>query len=308
MPPKVGGRCSRGVPALCRQPLTRGVRDNTAVAGEDARELAARPAVQVKLLGPFSISAGGRMAGPWPRPSAKRLCELVFVSPGRRVSRDLVCDELFGDLDPRAAARSVSKALSMARGALAALGPQAAGLLAADLTHIWGSPDAEVDAAAHEAALRAGLAAGPGQRRDDQLVAALAEQGELLADEPYADWALGPRDRLETLRQEARLALARDRAKGAGQSRPETVTAAWEACFSRDPACEEAAAALVQIYFGQRRRELAVLTYDRCSAALAELGLRVSPALEEAYAAAAFEAGPSRGDPGPSGREERRTV
>src|SRR2546423_3406491 len=110
-------------------------------------------AVRVRLLGPFSVVSGGRAAGPWPRPSARRLCQLVLVSPGRRVSRDLVCEELFGDLDPRAAARSVSKALSMARAALAGLsepsesgepGEPAPALLEADLTHIWANPAVEV--------------------------------------------------------------------------------------------------------------------------------------------------------------------
>jgi tetratricopeptide (TPR) repeat protein len=48
--------------------------------------------VQVRLLGPFSVAAAGRTAGPWPRPSARRLCGLVLVSPGRRVSRDLMLD------------------------------------------------------------------------------------------------------------------------------------------------------------------------------------------------------------------------
>src|SRR5690348_7242326 len=88
-------------------------------------------AVRVRLLGPFSVVSGGRAAGPWPRPSARRLCQLVLVSPGRRVSRDLACDELFPDLDPRAAARSVSKALSMARAALSNLGESAPPLLEA---------------------------------------------------------------------------------------------------------------------------------------------------------------------------------
>src|SRR6267378_5826824 len=114
-------------------------------------------AVRVRLLGPFSVVSGGRAAGPWPRPSARRLCQLVLVSPGRRVSRDLACDELFPDLDPRAAARSVSKALSMARAALAGLdepgGEPAVSLLEADLTHIWASPAVEVDATEHERAL-----------------------------------------------------------------------------------------------------------------------------------------------------------
>ena len=261
-------------------------------------------AVRVRMLGPFSVVSGGRAAGPWPRPSARRLCQLVLVSPGRRVSRDLACEELFPGLDPRAAARSVSKALSMARAALAGLGEPAASLLEADLSHIWASPGAEVDAVEHEQALRAALAMDPGHERDTRLAAALAEDGELLADEPYADWALRPRERLEVLRQEARLALARDRAKGAG--RAEAVLAAWAACAEHDPASEEAAAALVRGYFAAGHRELAVRAYERCRAALGELGLGLSPWLEEVYATAAFEAAPPRTRT--PAREELRTV
>ncbi len=199
----------------------------------------------------------------------------------------------------------------MARGTLAELGRPAASLLAADLNHIWAEPAAEVDAEEHEQALRAALAMEPGHERDGCLAAALAEEGELLADEPYADWALRPRERLVTLRQEARLALARDRAKGAGDSRPEAVLAAFQACFEHDPASEEAAGALVGAYFAQGHRELAVRAYERCRAALAELGLGLSPWLEEVYATAALEAVPSRSasvPPPAAGREELRTV
>ena len=279
-----------------------GARDNVRDNGEVA--------VRVRLLGPFSVVARGRAAGPWPRPSARRLCQLVLVSPGRRVSRDLACEELFPGLDPRAAARSVSKALSMARAALAGLDepgePALPALLQADLTHIWARPDAEVDATQHERALRAALALDPGRDRDARLAAALAEDGELLADEPYADWALRPRERLEALRQEARLALARDRAKGASDAKPEAVLAAWAACAEHDPASEEAAAALVRGYFAAGQRELAVRAYERCRAALGELGLRLSPWLEEVYATAAFEAAPPRTQA--PARDELRTV
>ena len=282
-------------------------RDNGDVAAEEAKGKPAAQIAHVRLLGSFSVTAGGRTAGPWPRPSARRICELVLVAPGRRVSRDLACEELFPDLDPHAAARSVSKALSMARAALAGLGTPAVTLLAADLTHIWASPAVEVDADRHEGTLRAALAMGPGQDRDDLLVATLAEDGELLADEPYAEWALRPRERLETLRQEARLTLARDRAKGAGQSGPEAVVRAWEACFEHDPAGEEAAGALMRAYFAQGRRQLAVRVYERCAAALGQLGLRVSPSLAEVYAAAA-SVPPAAAAAPPSLREELRTI
>ena len=184
--------------------------------------------VTVNLLGPFVITLCGRVAGPWPRPTAKRFCELLFLSPGRRVSRDVACEELFPGLGAHAASRALSKALSLARGVLSQLGEPTAGLLQADLGHIWASSEAavDIDLEAHEEALRAALAIGPGQGRDDRLVAALADEEDLLADEPYAEWALRPRERLEALRQEARLALARDRARGAGRSRPEAVVEA----------------------------------------------------------------------------------
>ena len=195
----------------------------------------------------------------------------------------------------------------MARAALAGLGePGEPALLEADLTHIWANPAAEVDAAEHEQALRAALAMDPGHERDARLAAALADDGELLADEPYADWALRPRERLEALRQEARLALARDRARGAGDARPEAVLAAWAACAEHDPASEEAAAALVRGYFAAGHRELAVRAYERCRTALGELGLGLSPWLEEVYATAAFEAAPPRTQaPAAGGAQDR---
>ncbi|MGO9661264.1 MAG: AAA family ATPase, partial [Acidimicrobiales bacterium] len=233
--------------------------------------------VQVKLLGPFSISVGANRAGPWPRPPAKRLCELVLLSPGRTIRRDLACEVLFPHLG-RNGAPALSKALSMARAALSRLGGPGASLLQADLLNIWASPDVtvSVDADRQEAALRAALNIGPGQRRDDSLVGSLSEVGALLADEPYADWALRARERLEALRQEARLALARDRSRGFGRADEQSALRAWEACFAQDPTCEEAATALVQAYSRQGRHSLAASTYERCRQALEELSLRPS--------------------------------
>ena len=202
------------------------------------------------------------------------------------MSRDLACEELFPRLEPRAAARSLSKALSMARTALAELGDGGAALLGADLTHIWLSPRLVVDADDQESALQAGLAMAPGDVRDETLRGALADDTELLPDEPYADWADRARDQLNSLRQEARLALARDRAKGAGRSGPDDVTAAWLACLDHDPACEEAAGALIRGFLAAGRPEQAARVFERCRAALEELGLRISPSLERVYASA----------------------
>jgi class 3 adenylate cyclase/tetratricopeptide (TPR) repeat protein len=174
----------------------------------------------------------------------------------------------------------------MARSALAELGPDGASLLSADLLHIWASPEVTVDAETRTAALRAGLAMAPGRLRDDALSDALAEDGELLADEPYAEWAIRVRERYETLCQEARLALARDRAMGAGRAGPDDVLAAWQSCLDHDPASEEAAGALIRAYLAQGRPELAARVFERCRVALEQLGLRISPSLERLYAPA----------------------
>ena len=115
-----------------------------------------------------------------------------------------------------------------------------------------------------------------------RLSKALVQDRALLEDEPYADWALRPREALELLRQRARLMLARDRNGGRGRSQPEAVVEAWEAFLARDPSSEEAASSLVRLYTAQGQRQQASSTYERCRTALKSLGLLPSPALEEA--------------------------
>ena len=197
----------------------------------------------------------------------------------------------------------------MARTALAELGDGGAALLGADLTHIWLSPRARGRRRrpGARAARRAGACARRGAGRGAR--GALADDAELLPDEPYADWADRARDRLNSLRQEARLALARDRAKGAGRSGPDDVTAAWLACLDHDPACEEAAGALIRGFLAQGRPEQAARVFERCRAALEELGLRISPSLERVYASAvAAQAGVPRRPGRPGSRPSRPAV
>ena len=272
--------------------------------------------MRVTLLGPFAIKLGERSAGPWYRPPAKRLCELVMVSPGLRVGREVARELLFVDLAPSASANALSRALSLARGALCTLGKEVPERLRADRAHIWFSadPPLDVDLVAHEGALRSALAMEAGGARDVALSGALAEDGVLLEDESYADWALRPREALELLRQRARLELARDRARGRGRSAPEAVIEAWEDCLGHDPACEEAASSLMRVYAAQGRRQLVASTYERCRSALVVLGLRASPALAQAQLAtvelAPRSRRPSDGLPVPRGplKEERRLV
>ena len=197
----------------------------------------------------------------------------------------------------------------MARLAVSALGDGAAGWLRADRANIWLEPgfDLEVDFEAHQEALRTTLVTPSGPERDRRLALALTERGRLLEDEPYADWALAPREALESLRQEACLALARDRAKGIGRCGQSDVIDAWEACSHGDPASEEAAGPY-HAYSAQGRHALAATTYGRCRQALEDLGLRASPALEELAQASRSQPGlsPARQLVAPG--EEHRVV
>ena len=257
------------------QPLTQRVPERMVSVVVPRAERRASPGViDVRLLGRFVVTGGGRSISSWPRPSARRLCQLVLVSPGRRISRESACEALFPSLSPEAAAHSLYKAQSMARLALKELGPQAAGLLCADPSQIWADPAVAlvVDLDAHEEALRAALQAPPGQGRDAALVEVLSTGGAPLEDELEAEWAARVRERVEYLRQEARLELARDRSRGVGRARPEEVLQAWQACLEADPTDEEAAAALMQLYVAHGRRPAAVAVYERCRAALADLG------------------------------------
>ena len=254
----------------------------TAPIGHDGKPLV----LEVRLLGRFAVAAGGRTAGPWPRPSARRLCQLLLVSPGRRLSRDGACDALFPSLAPGPAAHALYKAQSMARSVLLPLGPKAGGLLRSDRAQLWFSTDIilHVDLDGHEQALRSALRASPGLDRDTAIIHALATDGVLLEDEPDAEWACRVRERLEYVRQEARLELARDRARGIGRCHPEQVMQAWQAAIEGDPACEEAVSALMRLYLGQGRRSLAVTVYERCRQTLGSLGLTTSLALDEVRA------------------------
>jgi class 3 adenylate cyclase len=272
--------------------------------------------LRANVFGPLSISLGDSRAGPWGRPSARRLCELLLVSPGRRISREAACEALFPTLGRLAGTRMLSKALSMARRALCPIGAPGRDLLQANRTHIWLNPGTplRVDLDLQEGRMRSALRAEPGMDRDNQFVLALKDEGTLLEDEPFSEWAVRSRERLEWARQEGRLTLARDRAQGFGRSQPPAVVEAWEACLSRDATCEEAASALVRVYEAQGKRALAEATYRCCRAALESLGLRVSPALAEVYAATPLATLVPKAPGGPPGpvphafKEERRLV
>ena len=208
-----------------------------------------------------------------------------MLSPSHRLGREVARDLLFPKLAPAASANALSTALSLAREALVPLGHVPTYFLRADRANIWVAEEVplDIDAEAHDKDLRSALRMEPGAERDDALSSALKQDGVLLDEERYADWAVAPRQALELLRQRARFELARDRARGFGHSHPDAVVEAWEECLASDPTSEEAASSLVRIHSVRGNQQLASSAYERCRAALEVQGLRISPELASVW-------------------------
>jgi hypothetical protein len=121
-----------------------------------------------------------------------------MVSPDCRITRRSAGAKPLPNLSAAAAANALSVALSVAREALFLLRPGASGLQRADRTYICvpKAGDIDIDLVDHEAGLRSALAISPGPQRDPALSEAVSEEATLLEDEPYADWALEPREAL----------------------------------------------------------------------------------------------------------------
>jgi hypothetical protein len=95
----------------------------------------AKPVAQVQLLGSFAMSLRPQTAGPRPRLSAKRLVELVFLSPKRRIFKRGCLRHTFRRPGPPSVYERHVNALSAARAVLAGrLTDGAAGVLCTDRT------------------------------------------------------------------------------------------------------------------------------------------------------------------------------
>lgn len=246
--------------------------------------------VRIQLLGPFAvILPDGRRAGPWGRPSARRLVQLLAVQPDARLTREAVAAALFPNLTPGRAANAVAKAASMARSALRGHSDGELPLLVGDRTSLWLDRSFfELDLTQHRNALARALAIAPGTERDRALSDALADVSPLLPDEPYADWATLARESLRALRHDARLALARDRTAGFGRTELDAVIEAWTSVAAEEQTSEEAAVGLINAYRASGQRDRAIRAYLRVTAALREeIGVEPGPGLEEAYRALA---------------------
>jgi DNA-binding SARP family transcriptional activator len=225
--------------------------------------ISAPPRLRARLLGPFRVEVGTRLVSRWERPSARRLVQYLLLANARSASREQLMEALCSGLEPDRARNAMAKSISMAR---AALGEN---VIEASRSFVRLAIPVETDLDIAIAALERATVEGPGRRA--ALEDALAVRGELLPEEPWADWAEAARVRLADLRRAASIELAR-------------ATANWAPVFHADPACEEAALAVIEAHSKAGEKELAIRAYQRHRDVLSrELGLEVSAEIEAAH-------------------------
>ena len=230
-------------------------------------------AAQIRLFGPLSVTIGDRSLGPrdFGGVKPKQLFEILLIGRGSPVPKDRVADLLWGDELPQNVSASIETYVSVLRRSLDSDGDVGRQLVrtereayAVDLSRI------DLDLEEFNLSLdSAESLSGIERQRQLERALALAEE-ELLADEPYAEWAIRLRDHYEV-----RVGEAAVEAAGAAAAVFEWRSAhrfaerAIEVDSWNEPAYRLSMLALT----GWGRRHEALRVFERLEAALDELGV-----------------------------------
>jgi DNA-binding SARP family transcriptional activator len=231
---------------LIRESALAGALLTLAIAGGSAAaaRLAAdhrEPAWAITLLGGFAVSNRGESVRVPPGRPARAV--QIVATAGGRVHAEQLTELLWPGAAPTVGRNRLRNLLSRLRAACGEL-------LVRDGPAIMVAPGTRIDAVELQRAAEAARAAGAGR------AAALARQaleragGELIPDEPYADWALEPRRRAREYELEL-LDLLRGVAEGQGEI-DEAVRLARRAA-ELDPEDEGRLAALAALLRSQGR-------------------------------------------------------
>jgi DNA-binding SARP family transcriptional activator len=231
-----------------------------------------RPPIHARLLGQVDLAVGERVLidKDWPRRSARSLLLLLLATPGHALPRERVLDSLWPASTPEAARNALYIALHTLRRVLEPdlVGGRASSYVevSTETIRIGTSPGCQVDVDAFAAWLTRARSTGQ-DTRSLLREAVTAYRGDLLADEPYADWPVARREALRQAWQRAVLDLAElDAAVG----EPLASVAALDALLASDPTLEDAHRVVIRAYAAAGQLDLARRQYERCVAALRE--------------------------------------
>lgn len=258
-----------------------------ALAAEAARRLAeldriAVPPVAVRTLGGFVVVRDGMPvpSSDWRSKKARDLLKILAARRGRPVPRETLYEYLWPDEDPEPLANRLSVALATVR---SVLDPdkrfEADRFVGADRASVWLELEAiDLDLArfiaeveAGRRLLRSGDRAG-GLRRYEAAEALYA--GDFLEEDPYEDWAVGPREEA----QAAYVTVARALAEAAGSAGDaDAATRFLLRILERDPFDEGAHLSLVSALLAAGRHGEARRRYAMYASRMAEIGVEAGP-------------------------------
>jgi DNA-binding SARP family transcriptional activator len=241
-----------------------------------ARIDSGRRVLSVRLLGPLSVEDGSRVLGPrdFGGIKPKQLLEMLLCEGGRPVSKDRLADGLWGDRLPRNVEATLETYVSVLRRALGELGRDI--VVTEQRAYRCALDRVSRDVDDFDALLeRADRGDTPTAYASLERALELAGRGELLADEPYAEWAA-------TLRRHynGKILAAFVAAANAALSLADADAslAHADAALARDRFHEPAHRARILALYALGRQHDALEAYAVCRRLLAdELGLEPMP-------------------------------
>jgi len=240
--------------------------------------------VSISLFGSLRVRMEDRELGPkdFMGRKPKQLLEILLLQEGRPVPKDQLAEKLWGESLPVNFSASLEHYVSLLRKRL-----DPGGRLDKSMVRTvhggyrFEAADLHVDTMTFDRIYERHVQ-GEASRAEIETAVALVH-GELLEDEPYADWAAGPRAvyaqrHVELLVAGAQAALA----AGDGVRGAELATTAVQ----RDAYAEPAHRLLMLAHYVQGRQSAALAAFDRCRDGLTgELGVDPLPETTRLHAA-----------------------
>ena len=244
--------------------------------------------LRARLLGAFEVEIDGRGVdrAAFERPSGLRLLKLLLATPEHRVRREAAAELLWPEADPERSAANLRKAIHFARSALPGLAGGAGSALATegDVLRLAPNLTLDIDVDRLDAAVDR-LGSGATTVAGDLETLAQLAGATLLPEDPYEEWLVPLRDRLERRVQTALLegiAVARQ------NGRPELAMQLARAALALDAADEGAHRAVIEMHLEAGQIHAARRQLLTCADALATAyGVAAPPELELLIAGAA---------------------
>jgi DNA-binding SARP family transcriptional activator len=237
-----------------------------------------RCVVHVRLLGDFELTVDGRPTTAWHGQLGPMLMKFLLAQPNRACARDVLLEQFWPGVEPDVARNRLHVARSSVRRALATVADAPLVEFCDGFYRIAPVHRVDTDVERFHALVEAGRSAEIDDRLDEAAAlyrrAAATYTGDFLADCPYDDWTMLPREELRMTYVDLL-----DRWSGvlAAAGRDSECVEVGRLVLRQDPCREDVHRLIMRCQARFGRTSEALRQYERCRRALHEtLGLKPS--------------------------------